>query len=104
MADPTGKKTVRKQPIKKSTKKVPKKETAVPKVSVKPEQNVTVIDTGPLDGKIVLINVGSPEFRASDDDIKDVRNSFVEAIEASNIEANCVVYVGDHTVRISILP
>ena len=59
------------------------------------------VNINSLDGKIILINVGTPEDPASDDDIDNVKERFEKLLEDHGI--NCLVYVTHHAVNIKIV-
>lgn len=58
-------------------------------------------DVNSLHGKIILINVGSSEDPATNDDISDVREQFEKLLEKHNV--NCLLYVTHHLVSIKIV-
>ena len=59
------------------------------------------VNINSLDGKIILINVGTPGDPASDDDIENVKDRFEKLLEDHGI--NCLVYVTHHAVNIKIV-
>ena len=54
-----------------------------------------------LKDRIILVNVGTPEDPASDEDIENVREKFEKLLEDHNIK--CLVYVTHHAVSIKIV-
>jgi len=57
-----------------------------------------------FDGKIILVRVGSHARPATEDDIEEVKKTFVAALMESGMTASAVVYVTHHEVDISVLP
>lgn len=54
-----------------------------------------------LEGKFLLVRVGSPDQPATDSQIKDVQEQLVELLEMNNI--NCVAFVTHHAVEMEII-
>lgn len=61
----------------------------------------TKIDTYALEGKFVLVRVGSEENQADDPDIEDVREELESLIEKNNI--NCLLFVTHHAVDVTLI-
>jgi len=67
----------------------------------KAEVKSIVEDINLLKDKIILVNVGTPEDPASNEDIENVREKFEKLLEDHDIK--CLVYVTHHAVSIKII-
>lgn len=54
-----------------------------------------------LEGKFLLVKVGSSEVPATDIQIKDVQEKLIELLETNNI--NCAAFVTHHAVNMEIV-
>ncbi len=54
-----------------------------------------------LEGKFLLVKVGTPEQPARDFQINDVQNRLADLFEKNNV--NCVVFVTHHAVSMEII-
>ena len=54
-----------------------------------------------LEGKFLLVRVGSKESPATDDQIKEIQDKLVSLLEQNNI--NCVAFVTHHAVEMEII-
>ena len=54
-----------------------------------------------LEGKFLLVRVGSQESPATDPQIKDIQDKLVSLLEQNNI--NCVAFVTHHAVEMEII-
>ena len=54
-----------------------------------------------LEGKFLLVKVGSSDVPATDIQIKDVQEKLIELLEANNI--NCAAFVTHHAVDMEII-
>jgi len=68
----------------------------------KEEKEVTIEKTKfDLEGKFLLVKVGSPESPALPEQIKDIENTLVGLLEKNNI--NCAVFVTHHNVYVELI-
>lgn len=58
-------------------------------------------DLEDLEGKFLLVKVGTPEQPASDEQISDIQNKLIDLFEKNNI--NCVAFVTHHAVSMEII-
>jgi len=54
-----------------------------------------------LEGKFLLVKVGTEDHPATDDQIKDVQDKLLMLLEANNID--CVAFVTHHAVNMEII-
>ena len=54
-----------------------------------------------LEGKFLLVKVGTPEIPAQKDQIQDVQKKLTQLLEENNI--NCIAFVTHHAVEMEII-
>lgn len=54
-----------------------------------------------LEGKFLIVKVGTSDIPATDSQIKDVQDKLVNLFETNNI--NCVAFVTHHAVEVEII-
>lgn len=59
------------------------------------------VNINSLDGKIILVNVGTSSEPATNDDIENVKERFEKLLKDHDI--NCLVYVTHHAVNMKIV-
>ena len=67
----------------------------------KKEAAVKINKFDDLEGKFLLVKVGTKDIPASDEQITDIQDQIVGLFEKNNI--NCVAFVTHHAVEISII-
>ncbi len=77
-----------------------KKEKSQKKV-IKKTTSVKIKTFKDLEGKLLLVKVGSSDVPATDIQIKDVQEKLIELLEANNI--NCAAFVTHHAVDMEII-
>lgn len=80
------------------------KKTAKKKKTVKDDTNVSKVKLQKLkdlEGKFLLVKVGTPEQPARDFQIDDVQDKLAGLLEKNNV--NCVVFVTHHAVSMEIV-
>jgi hypothetical protein len=65
------------------------------------KKNIKIKKFKELDGKFLLVNVGTIEEPATDEQIDSVKDNLVDLFEKNNI--NCLTFVTHHAVKISII-
>ena len=63
--------------------------------------NIKINKFKDIEGKFLLVKVGSKEEPADNDDIKNVQDKLVQLLEQNDI--NCLVFVTHHNVNIDII-
>jgi len=81
--------TVEDTPIEIKKKKAPK------------DKNVEIKEFKDIENKFLLVRVGTPEYPASSEQIKEIETKLVKLFEDNNI--NCVAFVTHHAVDIQII-
>ena len=79
--------------------KTEKKKKTVKDVS--PTSKVKLQKLKDLEGKFLLVKVGTPEQSATEAQIKDVQEKLIELLDANNID--CVTFVTHHAVEMEII-
>lgn len=67
----------------------------------KKSKNIQVTKFGDLEGKFLLVKVGSSEEPASTEQITNIRDQLVDLFEENNI--NCLAFVTHHLVSMEII-
>lgn len=85
------------------TNKNENKKTARKKTVVKKQVNkeITAKKFEGLDGKFLLVNVGSYSNPANDVDIKDIEEKLTALLKENNVE--CLAFVTHHAVEMKII-
>ena len=78
-----------------------KPETPKPNISPPVQKKAKKIDFSSLDGKLLLIRVGTDAKPASKEDIDDIESKLVKLLHKNHIK--CAVFVTHHYVDYTIL-
>jgi len=67
------------------------------------EKDITISSTpvSSLNGRFLLVNVGSEERPADEKDIKEIEDKFLKLLEENNV--NCLVFVTHHLVKMTMI-
>lgn len=74
---------------------------STPKPEASPPPQVTVQKFKDLEGKFLLVKVGTNDRPATDEDILDIETKLVSLLEQNNID--CVVFVTHHAIEFEII-
>lgn len=70
-------------------------------VEKKEENSVNVNVFPSLEGRLVLVNVGTEKIPASEGDLEIIRESLSKMLESNGVR--CLLYVANHDVNIKII-
>ena len=82
------------------TKKTTKKKVTSKKDGHQPK-DVTIHKFKDIEGKFLLVKVGTDQRPATSEDIEDVQSRLVTLLENNNV--NCLAFVTHHAVEVSIV-
>ena len=65
------------------------------------KKNLKITKYNDLEGKFLLINVGTEEHPATNEMIADIERKIVKLLECNDV--NCMVFVTHHAVKMTII-